>query len=533
MAGFTPKYQMAYFDFADKLAASVNVQKEIERFVFIDKQLYGLYNVFGNGVISGWEVYDNGYSDSNGISIGISSGMGIINNISCQSTYPKILNNLTPNRTLYVYAALSGNSESSKDVVFLTTTRQTNDNYIRLAAITLGSNSVSSIDNTFRDLLSFEQITQDLINNHKHRGSPTKIDLETEVKNQLPGARVENVDISKFTNGRLDITRMPSISHSNLQDIGIMSHAQIDTALSSFTGDNQIIAGTALVNYLRTVSYTKLNINDIDKYLVNQTSVIAGISQNIDSINSTSFIDNYANVFAAKFINNNSYYIFSNNIVLDSAVKKILITHNKDSVPIGGSIVFGINSDNSTTFNDYTVITENSIASVTMPNTALRVAAKITNPSVINPFDSTTDYRNYLAFSFTNSDIVTKIFNFRTRFYTDEARTSLYLTKETLIDVSGWNIGNETNIEAGGYSIDPSQTVYVYFYPDASNFSPETQYYLVTDVWDGSSYISEESTNTFISSGIYSDEKYVGVTRLNDFSFIFELTNGELVKINL
>ena len=48
--GQTRYYGLCYFDFGDQLNSSINVQKEIDRFVVIDKQIFGLYSVFGNGV---------------------------------------------------------------------------------------------------------------------------------------------------------------------------------------------------------------------------------------------------------------------------------------------------------------------------------------------------------------------------------------------------------------------------------------------------------------------------------------------------
>ena len=49
--GTTQFYNMHYFDFGDDLTTALNVQHEIDRFTLIDNQLYGLYNVLGNGVI--------------------------------------------------------------------------------------------------------------------------------------------------------------------------------------------------------------------------------------------------------------------------------------------------------------------------------------------------------------------------------------------------------------------------------------------------------------------------------------------------
>ena len=56
MAGSTPFFGLSYFDFRDRLDTLINVRKEIDRFMLIDKQLYGMYLIFGNGIIEGWEI---------------------------------------------------------------------------------------------------------------------------------------------------------------------------------------------------------------------------------------------------------------------------------------------------------------------------------------------------------------------------------------------------------------------------------------------------------------------------------------------
>ena len=45
MSGQTPFYGLSYFTYGDDLGDGINVQREIDRFLLIDKQLYGLYAV--------------------------------------------------------------------------------------------------------------------------------------------------------------------------------------------------------------------------------------------------------------------------------------------------------------------------------------------------------------------------------------------------------------------------------------------------------------------------------------------------------
>ena len=62
MPRFTPKFQVPYFYYGDQYSAHFDKL----RFTSIDNYLNGLGNVFGDGVIRGFEVTEK---DSNTISI--------------------------------------------------------------------------------------------------------------------------------------------------------------------------------------------------------------------------------------------------------------------------------------------------------------------------------------------------------------------------------------------------------------------------------------------------------------------------------
>ena len=82
----TPNYYLAIFDAGDKLSAPISASAEQNRFSIIDTQLFGLYNILGtSGVISGWVVNDNGYNSQTGISVSISTGIGISDAVACES----------------------------------------------------------------------------------------------------------------------------------------------------------------------------------------------------------------------------------------------------------------------------------------------------------------------------------------------------------------------------------------------------------------------------------------------------------------
>ena len=70
----------------DPLGTDFAGQIEIDRFVFVDKQLYGLMSVFGNGVLNGWTVTADEL-----FTVNISPGVGNINFVSARTEFPDTL----------------------------------------------------------------------------------------------------------------------------------------------------------------------------------------------------------------------------------------------------------------------------------------------------------------------------------------------------------------------------------------------------------------------------------------------------------
>jgi len=284
--GTTQFYGLGFFDFGDDLESSLNVQKEIDRFVLIDKQIYALYNVFGNGVISGWEVSDRGYSNETGIAVVVSPGIGIIKYLAAETTFSETVDGLPPNSIFHLYAVLQGRTVQNRLVNFIISSNNIDNEFsLKLATITTGDNAVSTIDNTVRDLISFDEVIREQIDAHKHRGSPTKIDLQNEVKNQLPGARIEGIDASKIVSGTFDIERFPSIDHNDLENNGLLTHAALDTLSRSLTQSNRELLGEiASINLLKQLIFLKYKFDVhntayvIDEHFVNEFAIIPGIT---------------------------------------------------------------------------------------------------------------------------------------------------------------------------------------------------------------------------------------------------------------
>src|SRR4051812_33180933 len=103
MAQSTPYFGLAFFDVGDNLADAINVQKEMERFVIIDRQLYGLYSIFGSGVIDGWQVISASDQTTATLSVEVEPGVGIVNLMAAETTFSTLVDSLPPNQVVYIF----------------------------------------------------------------------------------------------------------------------------------------------------------------------------------------------------------------------------------------------------------------------------------------------------------------------------------------------------------------------------------------------------------------------------------------------
>jgi hypothetical protein len=549
MAGFTNFYHIAFFDFGDDLSAPVNVQLEIDRFVFIDKQIYGLYQVFGDGVVDGWNIFDNGYNATAGISIGVSAGSGIIKSIAAETNLPQQINSIPSNSQFDVYAVLSGNTVDNRSVQFVLNIpgADIGDSAVKIGNIITGVNGIALINNNTRSLVGMTQNIQDAINAHKHRGgitNPSKIDLTAEVKGQLPGARIDGFDASKIVSGRLTSNRIPSLSHMNLKDIGNLTHAQLESLLQLLPTDNRVLLGEiSTINLLKQIIFLKSQYHNIDEYFVNELSIIPGISSDslIDYDDSTAHIDGTLSmgcIVGLPLLDDLSYF-YTNNFTLPDKVKNVFLISHK-SVPTDSEIIFGVNTTNSLNFNDYTVLTENAITPVIGIDNFLRVGIKFYNPNpiIFDPYADpyTTIFTNYVDFQFINQS-VTKRFHFRIRFYTDPSCTNLYLTEFSANSQEDWIVddaGTNYSISSCGYEVGPMGDILVTFYTNSSKFVQNNIYYIIIDVWDGTSFLSQSAPYEFMATGGTDFcSQYGNYPLVKNFALLFEMENNRTVMLNL
>lgn len=286
---FTPNYKLGSVVAGEFLIPI----EDSRRFLTIDRQLLGLFQVFGNGVIAGWEVVDGG-----GLSVSISPGRGHINFTSAESTDVEIVSDLTPNAKNYIYAEITNVTRFDRTARYFSSIVPFNSGLqILLAAVTTNNAAIVSIDTSDRNDISFIEQIKDLINQHRHRGgsdNPSKIDLTQEVTGQLQGFHIEGIDAAKVETGILPSARIPLLNHEDLLDSGVLTHAQLDSFVRNLANPNvRLLGELSGSNLLQLFLAFKHIWNDVDAYTTNQLLVIPGISPDsfTDFVHSTAVID--------------------------------------------------------------------------------------------------------------------------------------------------------------------------------------------------------------------------------------------------
>lgn len=271
---FTENYKLGSFESGEPLSPL----EDSRRFLTIDRQLLGLFQVFGNGVISGWDL-----SSTGGLAVSVTPGRAHVGFLAAQTTVPRLVDELVPNATNYIYAQVIETTRFNRDVrMFSDTTFTTNNGLILLGAAITNASGVTSIDTTQRDDISFIETIETLINQHRHRGgddSPSKIDLSSEVTGQLPSFRIDSVDASKVTSGRFAPARLPTIDHGDLLNSGILTHPQLDSFVRNLSNDNvRLLGELSSTNLLQAWLALKHIWHDTDEFTFNMLAMIPGIT---------------------------------------------------------------------------------------------------------------------------------------------------------------------------------------------------------------------------------------------------------------
>jgi hypothetical protein len=271
---FTEHYRLGSVEPGEPLSAL----EDSRRFLTIDRQLLGLFQVFGNGVIEGWSI-----SQSGGLTVTVSPGRGHVYFMSASTIDPRVVTDLVPNATNHIYAQAIDLTRFNRDVFFFADTTLFNSGQmILLGAVVTDGTGVVSIDESVRNDIGFIETIKTLINQHRHRGgadSPSKVDLSSEVTGKLPGFRVGDFDASKVASGRLAAGRLPTIEHGDLLHSGVLTHAQLDSFVRNLSNPNvRLLGELSSINMLQLYLAYKHSWNEVDAFSTNLMVMIPGIT---------------------------------------------------------------------------------------------------------------------------------------------------------------------------------------------------------------------------------------------------------------
>lgn len=286
---FTDTYKLYAVEAGEPLSAL----EDSRRFLTVDRQLLGLFQVFGNGAVSGWDVTAAG-----GLSVSVASGYGNIAFMSSSTDVSTTVTGLVPNADNYVYAQATDTTRFDRTVNFYASTLAiTGGQQILLAKATTNSSTVTAIDSSVRQDISFIDQIRTLIDAHRHRGSPdnpSKIDLSKEVIGRLPGYRLADLDSSLVTSGRIPAGRLPLIDHGSLSDAGVLTHAQLDSFVRDLSDVNvRLLGELSLTNSMQLYLANKHIWSDVDAYASNLLVMVPGITPDAftDWANTTATVD--------------------------------------------------------------------------------------------------------------------------------------------------------------------------------------------------------------------------------------------------
>ena len=88
----------------------VDALEDSRRMLTIDRQLLGLFQVFGNGVISGWNVVSSGP-----LTVSVLPGTGHIAFLAAQTSDAVSVGPLPPNSSNYIYAQAMNDTRYSRN----------------------------------------------------------------------------------------------------------------------------------------------------------------------------------------------------------------------------------------------------------------------------------------------------------------------------------------------------------------------------------------------------------------------------------
>ncbi len=201
-------------------------------------------------------------------------------------------------------------------------------------------------------------------------------------------------------------------------------------------------------------------------------------------------------------------HFFTTNFVLGSRIAGGLLTA-QTVVPVTADIVFGINTTNSTDFNDYQIITPDKIFTMdpSQSGEAMRVGIKFITPTP--GYYATDNYTGYSPYSETLEQNVVNFYHsvggtwhYKLTFYSDFAMTDQVYETYTFSSQTGWTADSAAFPSTGNVVVDtiPSLIMYV---PDGNTpLVCNTFYFIHVEAYDANSldHATIISAQSFISA---------------------------------
>lgn len=292
MASKTPYLGLGYFDYRDRLDASMSVRIEAERFNLIDRQIYGLFSIFGDGIVSGMQAVIRTSSITGERVIEIQPGTVVIRGRAYVTDVPVEIPDSGLSGQYYIYMVDSEINQGERQLGFGFDKSALSNIGVRLCKVFAPSGNVASIDNSVRQEINFKSIAQQQIASHRHNGSPTRIDLLREVKNALPGARIQSFDASKVSSGVVPSARLPRINHNQLTNKGVLSHAALESLALQISNFSRVLMSEVASRNIMQQSMLLRKTYPLSRdESVNMVTFIPGISPStmLDLDNTTAF----------------------------------------------------------------------------------------------------------------------------------------------------------------------------------------------------------------------------------------------------
>jgi len=239
-----------------------------------------------------------------------------------------------------------------------------------------------------------------------------------------------------------------------------------------------------------------------------------------------------------------SAHLFTTNFILPSRVKRGILTADK-FIPVSADIIFGINTNNSTEFSDYQVISENRLFTTDNQQIGegLRIGVRLLSPQTADqaisppieygPYGYAVDV-NTVEWSYVNTESEARTVNFTVSFYNDVSLSSQLVSYNSYDFSELFRVNGDSFPEGEGYGIVAGETAYVSFIPPSNNpFYCDKEYFTKISIIEDSveEIISDERSFLYQCGVSFLDEiqfdfQNLGDIQIYDFRIKFYLNEA-------